>query len=240
MGELYDEHEQKRFDNPSHHCCLHRKSMCRQGDESMKIHPKLVGFSKARHIRNFNDFLVHIEQDLNKLGYFNFDAEVVLVGSPRSTFARFFNPSDDAEEALILLLMADDCPVEIYIPISQIGTLPYSIGIELPMPMSGRAEYLPSTFGKPSWHVEPKNKQREKELNHLLPKNQMWQNNYGMGIQYRIKVGQTLEPTPEGKTHWLINSGLESGRPEIKKFLEGISTVKHLLTTWIVAEPRII
>jgi len=128
------------------------------------------------------------------------------------------------------------------VPIAEKGvTMPYSICVELPVPMTGRAEYRRGTLGN-KWHCEPKNKRLIADLKRSLPKVEMKHQHQVQRLAvtyvYKPDVGYCLEPTADGKTEWTIHSGYHGGmltggyRPRIHKYLEVIPTVEALLRKW--------
>lgn len=210
----------------------------------MGVHPKLTGFSKVKHIKAFSKYLKGIEKDLEKLGCIDFDVDIVSFGSSRSFLGKLFRGPDyeEPEEVLVVSAEVHGCPVEILVPIAEKGvTMPYSICIELPVPMTGRAEYRRGTL-RNKWHCEPKNKRLIADLKRSLPKVEMkHQHQVQKGVVtyvYEIKVGYCLEPTADGRTEWTILSGYQWGlliggyRPRIERYLKVIPTVEALLRQW--------
>jgi hypothetical protein len=206
----------------------------------MGVHPKLMGFSKVKHIKAFSKYLKGIEKDLEKLGCIDFDVDIASFGSSRSFLGKLFRGPDyeEPEEVLVVSAKVHGCPVEILVPIAEKGvTMPFSIWIELPVPMTGRAEYRGGTL-RNKWHCEPKDKRRIADLKRSLPKVEMTHVCSRIGLMYHIKIGYWLEPTADGKTEWTILSGYHGGmltggyRPRIQKYLEVIPTVEALLRKW--------
>src|SRR5690242_18626070 len=170
----------------------------------MAVHPKLIPFSKNKNISAFNKYLQGIQKDLEKLGGIDFDVEVISSGSSKwSLFRRIIGLGfSESEEVLLVRAEVYGCPVEIELYMSERRTaMPYFIIVELPVPMSGRAEYRRGTFGS-NWYFEPKNKSRIAGLKRSLPKVKMIQDNAinSKGIYYKIERGHLLEPTENGKT----------------------------------------
>lgn len=206
----------------------------------MNANQKLSSFSHFKHIRAFRNYLGAMEKDIKALGCSDYSIDITSPGSPKSILAKIFSGPDfnHAEEILLVSMEIFGCPVNILLPISAFNVeMPYLLDVEFPVAMTGRAEYKHDTFGE-HWHYTPKNKQREIELKHTLPKISMQQNVYRMGVQYQIKIGQTLEPAADNNTHWIIQSGYEGGlftggyRPQIKKYLSEIPKVEALLRKW--------
>jgi len=210
----------------------------------MGVHPKLRGFSRVKHIKAFSKYLKGIEKDLEKLGCIDFDVEIVPFGSSRSFLGKLFLGPDyeKPEEVLAVLAEVHGCPVAILVPIAEKGvTMPYSICVELPVPMTGRAEYRRGTLGN-KWHCELKNKRLIADLKRSLPKVEMKHQHQVQRLAvtyvYKPDVGYCLEPTADGKTEWTIHSGYHGGmltggyRPRIHKYLEVIPTVEALLRKW--------
>lgn len=209
----------------------------------MGLHPKLKEYKKSKHCKTFSKTLKHIEKDLAKLNSTDFDAEILPVESPKSLLRRFWDPGyGDAEEVLAISTEIDDCPVEIFVPMGKAGIAPpYIIGVTLPVPMTGRAEYRRGVLGG-KWHLEPKDKARAKDLKRTLPSVKMKQHQTSrklpVGVDYTIKVAYSLEPTEDGQTEWMTHSGYEGSaltggsRPRVIKYLEAIPEVLALLQKW--------
>lgn len=207
----------------------------------MAVHPKLRGFSRVKHIKVFSKYLKGIEKDLEKLGCTDFDVEIIPFGSSRSFLGKLFLGPDYKKPENVLGVSAEvhGCPVAILVPIAEKGvTMPYSICVELPVPMTGRAEYRRGTFGN-KWHCEPKNKRLIADLKRSLPKVEMKHQHQvqrlAVTYEYKLNIGYCLEPTAEGKTEWTIHSAYRGGmltggyRPRIYKYLEVIPAVEALL-----------
>lgn len=204
----------------------------------MAIHPKLTDFSKVKNIRVFSKSLKRIEKDFEKLGGLNYEVEVNQF-NPSTSFARRHlvdGGLGDAVEAMVVHAEFHDCPVTIEVPMSRRHvTMPYSILIELPLPMTGRAEYRRGAL-RNIWYCEPNSKSRRADLKNSLPKVKM-AHAHG-NLAYILKIGHSLEPMENNKTMWQIFSGYEGGmfsggyRPRVLEFLRAIPMVKELLVKW--------
>jgi hypothetical protein len=214
----------------------------------MGVHPKLRGFSRVKHIKVLSKYLKGIEKDLEKLGCTDFDVEIIPFGPSRSFLGKLFLGPNYKKPGTILGVSAEvhGCPVAILVPIAERGvTMPYAIRVELPVPMTGRAEYIRGTFGN-KWHCEPKNRRLIADLKRSLPKVEMKHQHQVQGLavtyeyqpvtyEYQLNIGYCLEPTADGKTEWIIHSAYRGGmltggyRPRIHKYLEVIPAVEALL-----------
>ena len=209
----------------------------------MRLHPKLVGFEHAKHIKRFNKILKQIESDLKKLGVTDFDAEIAASGRSRSLAQRFFGLGQgDFEELMTVLMQAHGCPVEIAVPMGAAGVAPpFMLQVILPVPMTGSAEYRRGTL-RTRWHVEPEDKSRVADLKRTLPKVKMKQtqtsHREAVEVVWKVPIGHLLEPTGEGRTAWILMSAYEGGaltggnRPQVGKYLEVIPAVEAMLRKW--------
>ena len=204
----------------------------------MAIHPNLTDFSKVKNIRVFSKYLKGIEKDFEKLGGLNYKVEVNQLDPSTSFLRRLFIDGGlkDVVEAMVVQTAVHDCQVDIVVPMSRRRVaMPYSIFIELPLPMTGQAEYRKGAMGS-KWYCEPKNRRIRADLKSTIPKVKMM-HRHG-NLAYLIKIGHSMRPDNKDKTIWQIESGYEGSmftggyRPRIRKFLEAIPKVKALLVTW--------
>ena len=96
--------------------------------------------------------------------------------------------------------------------------------------MTGRAKCKRTRFGGNKWIYVPADKKREKDLKQTIPKIQTSQS-WGP-ITYQIDFCSTLEPSTNGTSEWVINSGYEKVRPRIKKYLVVIPEFMMTLRKW--------
>jgi hypothetical protein len=204
----------------------------------MAHHPRLQSLSNTKHLKAFTKSLKGIEKDFDELGGLQYEVEVSQLDTSTTFLRRLLIDGGlkEAVEAMVIQTVFDACPIDIVVPMSRRRVvMPYSIFVEFPLPMTGRAEYRRGTLGN-KWYCEPKNKSRLADLKNSIPKVKMI-HKHG-NLAYLIKTGHLLSPIEDDKTLWQIESGYEGGmftggyRPRILKFLEAIPKVKALLVKW--------
>lgn len=204
----------------------------------MSNHPKLYGLSNIKHQRAFSRYLRGIEKDFKSLDISDYEVEFSSKKSSKSFLQRFIlnQGFKEALETMVVSTELAECPVEIYISKSRSNVnMPYSICIELPVPMTGQAEFRRGSIGS-KWNYMPKNRNRLADLRRAIPKVKMTQQHGS--LVYLIKIGHFLKPISVNKTIWQIESGYEGNaltggyRPRVSKFLKAIPTVKALLIKW--------
>lgn len=209
----------------------------------MRLHPKLVGFEHAKHIKRFNKTLKGIEKDLEKLGVTDFQAQIGASGFSRSLAQRYFGLGlGELEETMVILAQVHGCPVQIGVSMGTGGlALPLVMEVILPVPTTGSAAYRRGTL-RTRWHVEPEDKSRVADLKRTIPKVNMKQtqtsSREAVQAVWPIEAGHVLEPTEDGRTAWTIRSGYEGSiltggnRPQVGKYLEVIPAVEAMLRKW--------
>lgn len=204
----------------------------------MAHHPRLKSLANVKHLKAFSKALKGIEKDFDTLGGLHYEVEVSQFDSSTSFLRRLFVDGGlkDAVEAMVVQAEIHECLVDIVVPLSRRRVaMPYSIFIELPLPMSGLAEYRRGSFGN-KWRCEPKNKSHRADLRSWVPKVKMT-HQHG-NLAYLIQIGHSLESIDDDKTLWLVESGYEGSmfsggyRPKVLKFLEAIPKVKEMLAKW--------
>jgi hypothetical protein len=118
---------------------------------------------------------------------------------------------------------------------------PFMLQVILPVPMTGSAAYRRGTL-RTRWDVEPEDKSRIADLKRTMPKVKMKQtqtsNREAVQVTWKVETGHLLEPTEDGRTAWILESGYEGGvltggnRPQVRKYLEVIPAVEAMLRKW--------